>query len=113
MVRIGMWNLGRQSGNGGEGCEALRKSMIDACFVQEVRWRGQGARMLRTKGTRYKLWWSGKGDGVSSVGEMVKELCVKVEEVRMVSDRVMTVVAVLEEDVLRLICGYALHRKTL
>ena len=38
---------------------------------------------------------------------MVKEeLCEKVVEVRKVSDRVMTVV-VFEEDVLRLICGYA------
>ena len=35
-----------------------------------------------------------------------EELCEKVAEVRMVSDRVMTVV-VLEEDVLRLICGHA------
>ena len=40
---------------------------------------------------------------------MVKEeLCEKVLEVRRVSDRVMTVV-VFEEDVVRLICGYAAH----
>ena len=40
---------------------------------------------------------------------MVKEeLCAKVGEVRRVSGRVMTVVVVFEEDVLRLICGYAL-----
>ena len=39
---------------------------------------------------------------------MVKEeLCEKVVEVRRVSDRVMTLV-VLEQGVLRLICGYAL-----
>ena len=43
------------------------------------------------------------------MGVMVKgELCEKVVEVRMVSDRVMTVV-VFEGDVLRLICGYALQ----
>ena len=46
------------------------------------------------------------GDGVDGVEVMVKkELCEKVIEVRMVSDRVMIVV-VLEEDVLRFICGY-------
>ena len=56
------------------------------------------------KGRRFKLWWSGKGDGV---GVMVKEeLCEKVVKVRRVSDGVMTLV-VFEEDVLRLICGYA------
>ena len=52
--------------------------MIDVCCLLEVRWRGQGARM---KGRRYKLWWSGKGDGVGGVRVMVKEeLCEKVVE---------------------------------
>ena len=50
-----MWNLGSLSGNGGEVCEELRKRMIDVCCLQEVRWSGQGARMLRAKGRRYKL----------------------------------------------------------
>ena len=40
---------------------------------------------------------------------MKEELCEKVVEVRMVSDRVMTAVVVFEEDVLMLICGCALH----
>ena len=41
---------------------------------------------------------------------MVKEeLCKKVVEVRRVSDRVMTVAVVFEEDVLRLICWHALQ----
>ena len=40
------------------------------CCLQEVRWRGQGTRMLGMKGRRYRLWWS--RDGVGSVGVMVK-----------------------------------------
>ena len=40
------------------------------------------------------------------MGDMEEELCVRVVEVRWVSDRVLTVVC--EEDMLRLICGYAL-----
>ena len=60
------------------------------------------------EGRRYKLWWSGKGDGVGGVGVMVKEeLCERLVEVRRVSDRVMSVAVVFEEDVLRLICGCA------
>ena len=44
------------------------------------------------------------------MGVKVKEdLCEKVVEVRRVSYRVMTVVVVFEEDVLRLICWYALQ----
>ena len=57
------------------------------CCLQEVRWRWYGARMLWMKGRRYKLRWSEKGDGVGGVGVMVKEeLCVKVVEVRRVSN---------------------------
>ena len=51
--------------------------------------------MLGRKGRRYKLWWSGIGDGVCGLGDMVKEeLCQKVVKVRSVSDRVMAVVLV-------------------
>ena len=63
--------------------------------------------MLRMKGRRYKLWWSGKGDGVGSVAVKVKEeLCEKVVEVRRVSVRVKTVI-IFEENVMSLICGHA------
>ena len=82
--------------------------MIYVSCLQEVRWRGHGASMLVMKGRRYKVWWSGIGDGVGGVGVMVKEeLCEKVVEVRMVGDRVTTVVVVFEEDVLWWICWYA------
>ena len=68
------------------------------CCLQEVRWRGQGARMLGMKDWRYELWWSGKGYCVGGVGIMVKEvMCEKVVEVRMLSDREMTVVVVVFE----------------
>ena len=39
-VRVGTWNLGSQSGKGGEVCEQLIKRMIDVCCLQEVKWRG-------------------------------------------------------------------------
>ena len=59
------------------------------------------------KGSRYKLWWSDKGDGVGGVGVMLrKELCEKLAQVRIVSNRVMTVVVDFENGVLRLICVY-------
>ena len=74
------------------------------CCLQEVRWRGQDARMLGMKGRRCKMWCSGKGDGVDGVGVIGKEvLCGQVALVRMVSDRMMIFV-VFEWDVLRLIC---------
>ena len=68
---------------------------------------GQGAKMLGMgmKGRKYRLWWSRKGDGVCGVGVMVKgELC------KMVNDGVIADV-VSEEDVLWLICGYAMQSR--
>ena len=57
-------------------------------FLQEVRWKWQGARMLGTNERRYKQWWSGNGDGVGGVGAMVKEeLREKDVEVRMINNR--------------------------
>ena len=88
-------------------CQELRKSGIDVCCLQEVRWRGQGARFMGVKGRRYKLWWSGNSDGTGGVGVLVKEeLCEKLVEVRRKSDRVMTVVLAFEEEVVRIICVY-------
>ena len=58
-VRFGSWNVGSISGRGTEVCEELRKRKVDVlvCCLQEVRWRGEGARFIGVKGRRYKLWW--------------------------------------------------------
>ena len=107
-VRVWTLNLGSLSGKGLEVCEELRKLMIDVSCLPDVRWREQGARILGMNG-RYKLWWSGRGDGVGGVGVMVKgELCEEMVDVGRVGDGVVTVV-VFEMDVLRLICGHFLQ----
>ena len=106
-ARFASWNVGSMCKRGTEICEELRKRNIDVCGVQEVRFRGQGARSLGVKGRRYKLWWMGNEDGTGGVGIMVKEeICDKVIEVRRRSDRVMTVVLAFEEELVRVICGY-------
>ena len=43
------------SGRGTEVYEELRKRRIDVCCLQEVRWRGQGVRIMGVKVRRYKL----------------------------------------------------------
>ena len=53
-------------------CEQLKRE-VDMCYLQEVRWRGQGARFFGCRGRRYKLWWSGNNDGIRGVGIYVKE----------------------------------------
>ena len=39
-------------GRGTEVCEQLRKREVDMWCVQEVRWRGQGARFVGIRGRR-------------------------------------------------------------
>ena len=39
-------------------CEELRR-IIHVCYLQGVRWRGQGFETLEMEGRRY-MWWSGK-----------------------------------------------------
>ena len=48
-VRFGTWNLGSLSGKWVEFYEELRQRMNGVCCLLEVRWGGQGARMLGIK----------------------------------------------------------------
>ena len=71
-VRVGSLNVGSMRGKGVEICEELRKRRVDVCCVQEVRWRGEGARMMGVEGRKYKLWWKGNRDGVGGGGSSGK-----------------------------------------
>ena len=54
------------------------------------------------------MLWSGNIDEIGGVGILVKEeLCKKVVEVRRKSDRIMAMMLVFEEEVMRVICAYA------
>ena len=107
-VRFGSWNVGSISGRGTEVCEELRKRKVDECCLQEVRWRGEGARFIGVKQRRYKLWWCENDDKTNDVGILTKEeLCENVVEVRRRCDSVMAIALVFTEEVVRVICAYA------
>ena len=96
-IRFGTLNVGSLCG---------RKRKVDVCCIQEVRWKGQGARFVGTWGRRYKLWWSGNDAGFRGVGILVKkEISGNVVEVRRKSDRVMAIVQTLGREVMRVICA--------
>ena len=99
--------MGSLCGRNTEVCEELRKKRVDVCCIQEVRWKGQGARFVGTLGQRYKLWWSGNDAGFGGVGILVKEeISGNAVEVRRKSDRVMAIVLTLGREVMRVICAY-------
>ena len=56
-LRVSIVEFRQSERKGGRSlCEVRR--MVYVCCLLEVRWRGQGARMLGMKGRRYNMWWS-------------------------------------------------------
>ena len=53
-VRLESWNVGSFCERDTEVCKQLRKREVDLCCLQEVRWRGQGARFVGCRGRKYK-----------------------------------------------------------
>ena len=99
--------MGSLCGRKTEVCEELRKRKVDVCCIQEVRWKGQGARFVGASGRRYKMWWSGNDAEFGGVGILVKEeISGNVVEVRRKSDRVIVIVLTLGREVMRVICAY-------
>ena len=45
-IRFSTWNVGSMSGKWGKISETLKRRCADICCVQEVNWKGQGARMI-------------------------------------------------------------------
>ena len=88
-------------------CEELRTRRVDVCCIQEVSWKGQGARFVGPSGRRYKLWWSGNDAGFGGIAILVKEkISGNFAKVRRKSDRVMAIVLILSRKVMRIICAY-------
>ena len=76
-IRFGTLNVGSFCGRKTEVCEELRKRRVDVYCMQEVKWKGQGARFMGTSGRRYKLWSSGNDAGFGGVGILVKDEILK------------------------------------
>ena len=57
-ISLGTWNVGTLNGNVLEICDELLMRNVYLCCLQEVRWRGCGARLIGFQGRRYNLWWS-------------------------------------------------------
>ena len=56
-AQVGLWtrNISTLKGKGLEIPDDLLKTRIDMYYLQEVMWRGYGARLIGLQGIRYKL----------------------------------------------------------
>ena len=54
-IRLGTSNIGCLCDRGTEMAEELKKRKINICGLQEIPWKGQGARFIGVEGRKYKL----------------------------------------------------------
>ena len=97
-------------GESGEVVEVLVRRRVDICCVQEMRWKGSDARMVKGRqGQKYKFVWLGYQEGVYDIGVLFSEECLdSVVSVTRVSERLMMMVRMgIGKLFVNVISGYA------
>ena len=80
-----IWDLCRESG--GEISETLKRRCVNICCLQEVRWKGQGAKMI---GNGFKFLWTGGCKAENDVSVLVANWLIgKIVGVERFNDRLM------------------------
>ncbi|GJV35825.1 leucine--tRNA ligase, partial [Tanacetum coccineum] len=84
--------------------DALKGKKVDIACFQETKWKGS----RNIEGNQYKLWYSGSTTARNGVGVVLApNLKEKVVEVSRISDRIMMVRLVIEEETISVISAYA------
>nr|GEW11148.1 hypothetical protein [Tanacetum cinerariifolium] len=84
--------------------DTLRRKKVDIACFQETKWKGLHTR----EGNQYKIWYSGSATARNRVGVVVAPyLKDKVVQVFRISDRIMLVGLVIEEESTNVISAYA------
>ncbi|GJU36052.1 ubiquinol oxidase, mitochondrial-like protein [Tanacetum coccineum] len=103
-IRVGSWNVGTLTGKFLELVDALKRKKVDIACFQETKWKGSRNR----EGNQYKLWYSGSTTARNGVGVVLApNLKDKVVQVSRISDRIMMVRLVIEEETISVISAYA------
>ena len=109
-LRVGTVNVNTLRGRVCEVVETLSRRKVDVCCIQVTRYRGGSCRTIKSKDTRYKLYWSGNDKGTAGVGVFVAEEWIeKVFEVQRVSYRIILVKLIVSQCVLTFLSVYALQ----
>ena len=88
----------------GEISEAFKSCCIDICCLQEVRWKGQGANIIRNG---FKFLWSGGCKAKNCVGVIIASWLIgKIVGVESCSDRVMKANVVIGDVVWEVVTCY-------
>ena len=108
-TRFGTWTVWTLTGRSGEIAEVLERRRVKVCCVQETRWKGYGARVIRkATGEKYKLLWKGCAEGLNGVGVIIaEEIIDKVVKVVRVYDRLMMVNVLVRQCPVNIVSAYA------
>ncbi|XP_046862844.1 uncharacterized protein LOC124456442 [Xenia sp. Carnegie-2017] len=109
-LRVGTVNVGTMKGRSAEVADMLKRRKVDVCGFQEVRFKGEGTRVIKGEdnGARFKWFWKGNGSGTNGVGFAIREDWAKsVVAVKRVSDRVLRVDVSIEAEVVSFVVVYA------
>jgi len=107
-MRFGTLNVGSMTGKSAEVVEMLKQRKVDVCCLQETRWKGEGARILKGFSAEYKFFWQGCKDGISGVGILMSSHMIdQVVEVYRHSDRIMKIKIVIGKRLLSVFSIYA------
>ena len=95
-------------GRAGEIVEVVSRRKISVCAIQESRWKGQSARMISGKDSKYKFYWCGDESGHGGVGLLIEEALVDtVISVERVSNRIMFIRIMIGKVIIRMFSVYA------
>lgn len=105
-LRLATWNLGTMTGRSHELSEILKVRQINACCVQETKWKGSKARNI---GNDYKLLYHGTTNKRNGVGIILDgNLSQRIINIERRSDRLMVVkLAMDNQPPLNIISPYA------
>ena len=101
------WNVGTIRGQSNELVEVMSNRKVEICGLQERRWRGVSARLIKGKDSIFKLFWVGNGKDMGGVGNLLAEKWVEaIFDVKDVSDRIMLVKLVVGKNFVTLLLVY-------
>lgn len=104
--RVGTLNVGSLTGKFLELVDMLKKKKVDVICIQETKWKGSSTK----EANGFKLWYSGVGNTRNGVGILISSLLKEnIVEVSRVSDRIMKIKLIVNEEIVNFVSVYAPH----
>ena len=91
----------------GEVVEMVARWRLDFCCIQELRLKGEGAKVLESESMKCKFFWKGCNSGYAGVGVIVSERWIsQVIEVRRVNERIIVLMVAIGKLAMNVISVY-------